>query len=173
MQVPVYLTTLANLEQNEYFFGPQGFRTVTNAEDLEHAQVSYSYDENGTDLTGTNEGDWQKSWVVIAVDLEMGDPYFIDTRQDNLPVYTAVPYDGPWLPELVATSLEGFLSSLVELTRGRQQRAPQFVPDDSSITDEETLEQLAEKLTKLSGDDQFWQTFFVNYVDWLEDDDEF
>ena len=36
-----------------------------------------------------------------------------------------------------------------------------------------TAKQLAEKLTKLSGDDQFWQTFFVNYVDWLEDDDEF
>ncbi|NQY36661.1 MAG: hypothetical protein HRT37_17165 [Alteromonadaceae bacterium] len=171
MQVPAYLTILTNLKQNDYFFGPQGFRTVANAEELEHAQVSYSYDENGTDLTGTNEGDWQKSWVVIAVDLEMGDPYFIDTDQENLPVYTAVPYDGPWLPELVAPSLEGFLKSLVVLTSDRKQNAAQFVPDDSSITDQATLVQLQEKLIEASGGEPFWQTFFANYIDWLEDEE--
>lgn len=173
MQLPAFLTTLINLDHYEYFFGPQGFRVVANIEELQHAQVSYSYDEEGAVLTGTNEGDWQESWVVIAIDLEMGDPYFIDTAQENFPVYTAVPYDGPWLPEMVASSLEGFLNSLILLmSSSNQQDSAKFVPDETAIVDEAILMGLQEQLIKVSGVGEFWQTFFVNYVDWLEDEDE-
>ena len=73
----------------EVFFGSNGFSIVDEAS-INNLQLGYSVHPDGSDLSGSNEGDWQKSWIVIGTDTEVGDPFFVDINDPLLPVYTAM-----------------------------------------------------------------------------------
>jgi len=172
MNNPKLFGILSTVKNKETYFGPQGFIIATTENELDAAQHGFGLHPNGTDLSGSNGGDWQSSWLVIARDTELGDPYFVDIDDDHFPVYTAVHVEGIWQQELVASSLKGFLACLTLLfDNGRQERA-QFVPDNTTIEDKNQLIQLSNSLVKTSGSESFWLMFFECYLDWLEDDDE-
>jgi len=158
---------LSALDSNEVFFGPQGFVISNTLAALEEAQYGFGTDETGNDLSGTNAGDWQSSWLIIARDTELGDPYFIDASQDEFPVHTAFLGESGWEVELVATSLLGFIKCMNLLHSNGEQAEAQFVPDENSIVDESTLVSLQTVLSEHADNQAFWQMFFNCYQDWL------
>lgn len=60
-----------------------------NSEEIEEGQLGYSFDEEGQSLVGNEEGDWKEGWIVIGIDSYLGDPIFVDSNDENCPVYTA------------------------------------------------------------------------------------
>jgi hypothetical protein len=62
--------------------------------ELAAAQQGYSVIPEG------NEIDWCDEWVVIGREGMCGDPIFIDTDDDDYPVYTAAHGMGEWSPHL-------------------------------------------------------------------------
>ena len=60
-------------------------------------------------MSGIREGEWKKTWVVIANEDLNGDPIFIDLDDSRLPVYTAPHGAGHWEPVLLASSFSGFI----------------------------------------------------------------
>jgi len=165
MNNPTLTSILSKAENKETYFGPQGFIIFTTESELETAQHGYGA-HPGTD-------DWKKSWLVIARDTELGDPYFVDISDEELPVYTASHCEGSWQSELVATSLERFLQCLTLLLENGHQKNTQLVPDEATIEDKDTLTQLKNSLVNTSGCENFWLLFFECYLDWLEDDDSY
>ena len=71
---------------------------------------------------GDADGGWQSEWLVVGHEGLCGDPLFIDTDDDDFPVYTAEHGTGAWQPRLIAFSFRHFgqiLERLSELSRGR------------------------------------------------------
>ncbi|MGB1262466.1 MAG: hypothetical protein ACPG52_06115 [Cognaticolwellia sp.] len=164
------LSMLSALNSNKVFFGPQGFIIVDSEPALTQAQYGFGSDQDGNDLSGTNVGDWQPSWQVIARDTELGDPYFIDVSQAQLPVYTAFLGEAGWEVELVAASLEGFVKCINLLHSAGEQTQAQFFPDEKTIIDEAYLTQLISQLSDSAENPSFWQMFMRCYQDWLSED---
>jgi len=165
------LTILNNINSKEVYFGPQGFKIMTEQDELNLSQLGFSRDDDGSDLTGTDQGKWHSNWLVIAMDLEMGDPYFIDTSKSDYPVYTAIQGESFWHVEEVTPSLKGFITSLNYLQQTSCQTESLFVADETTITNTTQLTALQQKLIELSAAEVFWSVFFSNYLDWLEEDD--
>lgn len=165
------LSLLSKGANKKVYFGPQGFIVAANEQDFDSFQQGFGVHSDGSDLCGLKAGDWQRSWLVIAIDTELGDPYFVDCSDKNLPVYTALCCEGLWQKELVATSLHGFLQCLELLFEQGQQKNAQFVPDETTLTDIILLAQLKDNLVKSSQSESFWALFFECYFDWLNDDD--
>ncbi len=166
------LAKLAKLTKHETYFGPQGFVVAAGQNELDQVQIGFGVDHDGADLSGTNEGDWQPSWVVFAKDSELGDPYFVDINQEKSAVYTAIDDHGKWKVFNVACSLNKFLMCLDILAKESQQSCPQFVPDENSISQLDKLTAIEKKLIALSECETFWTDLFECYFDWLEDDEE-
>jgi len=162
---------LNQTEKKAVYFGPQGFVLASSEKELTTYQQGFSILPDGTSLSGNNAGDWQNSWLIFAIDTELGDPYFVDTSDDQLPVYTAMQVEGLWQTEPVASSLAGFLECLALLFKYGSQENALFVPDETTIVDKMALAHLSDKLVKTSGCAEFWSLFFECYFDWLEDDD--
>ncbi|TAA47602.1 hypothetical protein [Corallincola spongiicola] len=148
------------------YFGPSGFYLVPEPE-LDQIQLGYSVGTEGEDLTGPEEGDRKKSWVVIGTDTELGDPFFVDVSEPNMPVYTAMHGVGDWYENQVATSLDSFLAALSVLKSKCSENSSLIVPNENSITSISELAQLELELSKISGTDDFWPEFFEQYKDWL------
>jgi len=72
---------------------------------LEEAQRGYS------SVPG-DETMWDPDWVVIGSDDMCGDPIFIDTADEEFPVYTAEHGAGEWRPRLIAFSFQHLLDIL-------------------------------------------------------------
>ncbi len=164
------LSQLENFSHSTVYFGPQGFRLYASAKELETAQIGFSVNEQGHALTHMAQDGWQESWVVFAQDTEMGDPYFVDTTSEQLRVLTGFKGDNGWEVDVVATSLSNFLACLLALHQLGHQDEACFVPDDNTIVDAMTLNQLKSELIRLSGGEGFWTLFINCYVDWLSDD---
>jgi hypothetical protein len=84
--------------------------------ELESAQQGYSIIPEG------DETDWRAEWLVIGNEDLCGDPIFIDTDDDDYPVYTAAHGMGEWSPRLIAFTFKHFvqiLQRLQVLARGR------------------------------------------------------
>jgi hypothetical protein len=162
------LMSILNASANqEVFFGPQGFKQV--------AQLGFGMSVLGQaaisdDLSGQEKGCWQRSWQVFARDTELGDPYFVDTKQAELPVYTGFLAEAGWELELVATSLVSYIDCMQLLFDHGQQTQAQFFPDPSNVTDEVVLQRLQQQLIEISGGQQFWKLFMQCYFDWLIED---
>ena len=158
--------------KSEAYLGPQGFKVLTDKKQLQQAQIGYSIDKNGVNISGDIMGSWQRTWFVVAQDTELGDPYFIDFDDAQLNVYTAVFNEevNQWQSTLVATSLQGFIECINLLFEFTQQITPQFIPDSTSIVDLEKLEIFGMKLAEISENTDFWKTFFIGYVEWLKDE---
>lgn len=165
------LNILHALDSQQVFFGPQGFLVVNSPVALKEAQYGFGKDESGNDLSGSNAGDWQSSWIIIARDTELGDPYFVDASVDELPVYTAFLGEAGWETELVAASLTGFVDCINLLHRNGEQKEAQFVADENTIVAEAQLSELLQQLSKHSACQPFWQMFFRCYQDWLLEDE--
>jgi hypothetical protein len=161
------LTIVDTLDSHKIFFGPQGFIIANTSVALTEAQYGFGQDEEGNDLSGSNAEDWQPSWVVIARDTELGDPYFVDVRQGDFPVYTAFLGESGWETEIVATSLLGFVNCMNLLNGNGKQTEAQFVPDENTIVDDGTLNKLQQQLCESAENKPFWQMFFRCYQDWL------
>ncbi len=62
------------------------------------------------------EGEWKKSWVVIAHSSLLGDPYFLDVSkldaEGDCAVYTAMNGAGKWEPTLCGSTFAQFLRIL-------------------------------------------------------------
>jgi|GEM_PF-861477 len=169
------LSKLKAFEHKEVFFGPQGFSVVAKTAELNKAQIGYSIDKNGTSLVNNESdnktGNWCSSWIVIAKDTELGDPYFVDLKDENLAVYTALAEEeNQWKTTLVSSSLDGFAQCLTAIHQQCQQKSAMYVPDDNCIFDLEVIENFGKSLVEIAQTNDFWQNFFVGYVDWLRDD---
>jgi hypothetical protein len=168
----IELLTLLKQAKSEAYLGPQGFKVFVDKKTFKKAQIGYSVDKNGSNITVNKLGSWQKSWCVIAQDTELGDPYFIDFDDKQLNVFTAVFNDevNQWQSTLVATSLQGFIECINLLHEFTQQSKAQLIPDSSSIFDLETLEKFGMQLAEISENTDFWKSFFIGYIHWLHDE---
>ncbi|WP_281557432.1 SMI1/KNR4 family protein [Thalassomonas sp. RHCl1] len=163
---------LSQVQENEVYFGPQGFVIASSESELENAQQGYSVDDEGLALSVEELGGWEPHWLVIAQDTELGDPYFVDVNDPQFPVYTGVYGEGVWESTQVASSLAAFLQCLSLLSKSGNQQGPQFVPDENSLTDPGQLAQLQQDIVALCGCEGFWALFFDCYLDWLSDEDD-
>ncbi len=87
------------------------------AEKLGEGQVGYAVGEDGASLVTGKEGDWKKSWVVVAVSTLFGDPYFLDVSkldaEGDCPVYAGQKTErGTWKTTLAASSFASFVNIL-------------------------------------------------------------
>jgi hypothetical protein len=127
---------------------------------LQDGQVGYSVNQDGQSLTGSQEGDWKNSWVVIGNESCCGDPIFIDTVENSLPVYTAPHGMGAWEPELIATSLSKFIEIMKLLAIVSQGRENPVALENNPLTDEEKEKVLSQIMDQNSGiDGSFWAVF--------------
>ena len=152
----------------EVFFGSNGF-SIADEGSIKDLRLGYSVHPDGSDLSGTNEGDWQKSWVVIGTDTEVGDPFFVDTSEPSLPVYTAMHGMGEWSAELVSTSLTSFLEVLDYLNSISKQKFARIDPDENTITDPKELAAIKKKLQEISGEKYYWKIFIEQHQEWVEE----
>ena len=132
-------------------------------------QLGYSLHPDGSDLTGSGEGDWLRSWVVIGTDTELGDPFFVDRSQPELPVYTAMHGVGSWDAELVSTSLESFLETLKYIKDISNQDSARIDPDENTIKDPNTLAEIEERLCSISGVKEYWQGLIEQHQAWINE----
>lgn len=161
---------LKSFRITEVYFGSEGFRVYT-PEELEKAQVGYAKHPDGTDLTGQEEGDWKREWIVIGYDTNLGDPYFVDTGNEQLTVYTAMHGAGAWDPHIVSPALGNFLRCLKHLQTQSHQDDSLIEPNDSTVTDRGRIMDLKEELNRMNGEEEFWDAFFERHVDWLHEND--
>ncbi len=159
---------LREYELSEIFFGSQGF-LIYVPEDLEKEQLGYSVHPDGSDLTGSKTGDWQKEWVVFGRETTLGEPFFVDTAQESLPVYTAMHGMGSWEPSQVSPGLSGFLSSLAHLKQVSPVGYSRIDPDETTITNRDELEALQQKLNELNNEEYFWSEFIERHLEWLDE----
>jgi hypothetical protein len=90
---------------------------LLSAEKLVEGQVGYAVGEDGASLVTGKEGDWKKSWVVVAVSTLFGDPYFLDVSkldaEGDCPVYAGQKTErGTWKFKLAASSFASFVNIL-------------------------------------------------------------
>lgn len=146
---------------NEVSLGYRCVKLYCPAE-IAQAQVGTSVDSNGRNLTGSNHGDWNRNWLVIAVDDEVGDPIFTDLSSNELPVYTAAHGEGTWDPQMISPSYHGFIACLQEIRRLSKERENPVKLERHPITDKEretTLECIADNNNGELA--EFWES-------WLE-----
>ena len=171
MNTSTLFSLLKPLQQNTVYFGPQGFEVISHKDELQSAQQGFSLDANNQPLSASEKANWQDNWLVFARDTELGDPYFVDSNEQQLPVYTAFLNDNGWQIELVASSLQGFVQSLNLLFEAKQQKAPLFVPDNTCIDDQQLLTNLHSKLVTFTQAENFWRIFIEGYLGWLQEDE--
>ncbi|HDR7794597.1 TPA: hypothetical protein QCY19_003240 [Bacillus luti] len=88
-----------------------------NSDEIEEGQLGYSLDEEGQSLIGSAEGDWKEGWIVIGIDSYLGDPIFVDSNDENCPVYTAMHAEGQWEPECIVERIEDLIEKLKSISK--------------------------------------------------------
>ena len=156
--------------RNELAFESVSFGSTTvnlfRTDELKEAQVGYSVGEHGESFTGEEEGDWRQQWFVIGYEDLCGDPIFVDLSNSELPVFTAAHGEGPWLPELIASSFNGFIKALEEVnavSEGRQTPVELERNPLSASQREHALKKIAEANPHASL--EFWAVWLGNFVD--------
>ena len=162
------IEALKSHQLQDIFFGFDGF-SIAQVSTLNELQLGYSIGPDGEDLTGENEGDWQSNWVVIGNSTDVGDPFFVDTRQIELPVYTSMHGMGEWIPESVATSLSSFLQALSYLNDISGQDMARIYPDNSTIVEPSELVVIKDTLSRLSGVEDYWECFIEQHREWVDE----
>jgi hypothetical protein len=83
--------------------------------EIAREQASFA-PKDDTSRAAHREGDWRKSWVVIAHSSLLGDPYFLDISkldaEGDCAVYTAMSGAGRWEPLLCGSTFAQFLRIL-------------------------------------------------------------
>ena len=141
-----------------------GYMTVhlLDAEQLEAEQLGYARHPDGRDLTGVQDGEWRKSWLVFAHEDMCGAPIFTDLAAEGFPVFTAIHGTGFWEPTLIAGSFDAFVAALREVQSLSQGREHPVALEAHPLTAAER-EHFAKALRVLGKDasQHFW-------VDWFE-----
>ncbi len=140
-----------------------GYRTMTlfPAAELADAQVGYSISKSGEDFTGENVGEWKSSWLVIACEDLLGDPFFVDLNVQELPVFTAAHGETIWNPVLVASSFRDFIQILEIVERISQGRRNPVELERKPLSDVErrhVLNEIAEQNGSVSL--EYWESWF-------------
>jgi hypothetical protein len=101
---------------SEVSIGYSGVALEANA-DVPAAQKGYSI------IPAGQTTDWKEPWLVVGHETSLGDPVFIDTGEERIPVYTAPHGEGTWSPELIAPSVDLFFAiirRLAGIAKGRE-----------------------------------------------------
>jgi hypothetical protein len=154
----------------QVFFGSHGFYIVKSNQ-LDKMQLGYSIDPDGNNLCGVADGGWSKEWIVFATDAEIGDPFFVDIRDANLPVYTAMHGIRDWNPVFVSKSLDSFIKVMSYLQSLSKQTESLIEPNKETIVDADIIYSIQKKIVQMCGVEEFWNDFFEQYIDWIEDFD--
>ncbi len=130
---------------------------------LPSGQIGYSVDPKGASLVGDKDGDWRPTWVVIGYSESGGDPLFIDTSENDYPVYTAPVGQGRWDRRLVATSLTAFSHALSAVAAVAQGREHPVALEQNPLTESEKDSVLATIKRENRGIDlEFWDILLVH-----------
>ncbi|RRD94552.1 hypothetical protein EII17_07785 [Clostridiales bacterium COT073_COT-073] len=85
--------------------------------DFEKMQMGYRWDPiQQLSLIADKPGAWQENWYVIAQN-GLGDPFFVDIKAADYPVYTAMHGTGKWKAIKVAESIEQFSEILKKINQ--------------------------------------------------------
>jgi hypothetical protein len=112
---------------------PEQFKQLRGAGGLDRVSIGYGSIElvplaelpsaqQGYVDPGDQSSGWQPEWLVIGHEGLCGDPLFIDTDDDDFPVYAGEHGTGAWQPRLIAFSFRHFgqiLERLKQLSQGR------------------------------------------------------
>jgi len=157
MNIPSRYNDLRQALPEEVNFGCGGIKLFSSPE-IEGQQLGYSVAANGSSLCTGAEGAWQPSWLVIGCESALGDPIFIDTDDDALPVFTAMHGEGAWEPNPIATSAEAFANCLKEFARIAAGRANPGEHNANPVGDDDRkrfLNRIAE-LNRTASAPEFW-----------------
>ena len=152
-----YLKALEPVSFRSVALGYEGI-TLFDGSDITEQQRGYSIGLSGEDLTGPNPGDWQREWLVIGIDEICGDPIFIDTSGDDLPVYTAMHGEGEWEPERIADSFGSFIAVLEQIRVIAAGRESPVALEENPLP-EAVKEEPLEKIEALNPESslEFWE----------------
>jgi SMI1 / KNR4 family (SUKH-1) len=79
-------------------------------------QEGFAIGEDGTLRTTSKDGEWRKSWIIVAQSTLLGDPYFLDVSkldaEGDCPVLTAMTGSARWEARLCASSFAQFVRIL-------------------------------------------------------------
>lgn len=151
------------------FLGPQGIEIASSKQQFRKLQQSLLKHER---LRQAASAESDLSWFVIGKDTELGDLFYVNKHDTEQAVYLGVFNEklDHWESTLVSTSLVGFVECLALLSQLTEQKEAQFVPTSTSIFDLEKLETMGKELAEISEHVDFWKSFFISYVQWLQDE---
>lgn len=113
------------------------------AAEIAKEQVGFSVGEDGAPKTANKDGEWRKSWIVIARSTLLGDPYFLDVSkldaEGDCPVFTAMSGAGRWEPRLCASSFAQFLRILASAMEVAQGFGDAMMDDDDEASFREAV----------------------------------
>jgi len=89
------------------------------------------------------DSEWDPAWVVIGCEDLTGDPIFIDTEDEDFPIYTAEHGAGRWSPQLIAFSFQHFIAILRQVQRLARGRENPVALERNPISEAEREEVLA------------------------------
>lgn len=115
------------------------------AGELAREQIGFSVAEDGTPISSTKDGEWRKSWIVIARSSLLGDPYFLDISkldaEGDCPVFTAMSGAGRWEANLCASSFAQFVGILAVAMEVAQGFGEAMMDDEDEAAFRETVGQ--------------------------------
>ena len=163
MEIKDYIEIRRTIAIEEVSFGGTTVNLFAEGE-LEEGQLGYSRGASGEDFTGTGEGDWKTNWLVIGYEDLCGDPIFLDLKDINLPVYTAIHGQGRWDPIGISISLEGFIEALTIVDRVSEGRKNPVALVHNSLSQSEEDESLASIESAVGSVSlEFWKCWFRIY----------
>jgi hypothetical protein len=152
------IKVLDELKPREVQYGAGGLMLFP-ASELEVRQIGYAIGADGSSFCGPEEGYWRRNWIVIGEDTCLGDPIFIDTQSDDLPVFTAMHGEGIWKPEPVAISLKAFAQCWDEFSRIAKGRSNPVEQEENPLSQDE-IDAFLDRVQKINSsrtDIEYWQ----------------
>jgi hypothetical protein len=132
---PVKVETVTPVERVRLF----------SSSEIAREQIGFSVGEDGTPRTSTKDGEWRKSWILIAQSSLLGDPYFLDVSkldpEGDCAVFTAMTGAGRWEPRLCGSTFAQFLRILTAGMEVAQGFGEAIMDDDDEAAFREALGQ--------------------------------
>jgi len=148
---------------------PDAYRRLRGSLSVDKVSIGYSSIElvpagelaSAQQGYGDAGGDWQPEWLVIGHEGSCGDPLFIDTEDDDFPVYTAEHGQGSWTPRLIAFTFRHFGEILDRLDRLSRSRGNPVALERHPLSDSERVS-FMEFIRRESPDVDFgfWESLF-------------
>jgi hypothetical protein len=103
---PIKVETLTPVERVRLF----------SSAEIAQEQIGFSVADDGTPRTMTKDGEWRKTWILVARSSLLGDPYFLDVArldaEGDCEIYTAMTGAGRWERRLCGSTFAQFLRIL-------------------------------------------------------------